>query len=41
MRFIIEKKNEETYLEKRQNSRAVRNQNYKISTYADLFDLPI
>ena len=40
MRFIIEKKNEETYREKRQNSRAVRNQNYKISTYADFFDLP-
>jgi len=41
MRFIIEKKNEETYREKRQNSRTVRSQNYKISTYADLFDLPI
>jgi len=41
MRFIIEKKNEETYRGKGQNSRAVRNQNYKISTYGDLFDLPI
>jgi hypothetical protein len=41
MRFIIEEKLEETYREKKSNSMDVYYENYKISTYADLFDLPI
>ena len=41
MRFVIEEKYEETYREKKSNSRDVYYENYKISTYAELFDLPI